>query len=165
MCVALGAWILFQIPQKYLLIFVCLWLGVYLLRVFLKNSVKLRFVNQRLSALIATSVAGFVQGAVGMAGPIVASYVHSLDLKQPQYVFVVSIFFQIFLISQLISFTWLGLMNGERVFESLVACIPIAIFLPIAIWLSRYISDKTFNVLLVALLVMIEGRLIWRLIF
>jgi len=63
-----------------------------------------------------------------------------------------------------VSFLWLGLINTERAFESLLACIPIAIFLPFAVWLSRFVTDKAFNVLIVVLLIVIEGRLIWRLI-
>jgi uncharacterized membrane protein YfcA len=162
--VALGAWVLSEAPETYLLIFLCLWLGLYLLRVLLKLWVDIPLGKNRLTQFIAVSAAGLVQGSIGMAGPILAPYIHALDLKQPQYVFVVSIYFQIFSLTQLVSFLWLGLINTERAFESLLACIPIAIFLPFAVWLSRFVTDKAFNVLIVVLLIVIEGRLIWRLI-
>lgn len=163
-CVVLGAWILSNTPETYLLLFLCLWLGLYLLRVLMKLWVDLPVANNRVTQFISVSAAGLVQGAVGMAGPILAPYVHSLGLKQPQYVFVVSVYFQIFALTQLVSFLWLGLINGERAFQSLLACIPIVIFLPVAVWLSRFVSEKGFNVMIMILLVVIEGRLIWRLV-
>ncbi|MDA1101964.1 MAG: TSUP family transporter [Proteobacteria bacterium] len=88
--VALGAWVLSEAPETYLLIFLCLWLGLYLLRVLLKLWVDLPLGKNRLTQFIAVSAAGLVQGSIGMAGPILAPYLHSLDLKQPQYVFAVS---------------------------------------------------------------------------
>ena len=117
-----------------------------------------------MTQFIAVGAAGLVQGSVGMAGPVLAPYLHSLNLKQPQYVFAVSVYFQIFSLTQLVSFLWLGLINAERAFQSLLACIPIAIFLPIAVWLSRFISNKAFNAVIVVLLIVIESRLIWRLL-
>lgn len=162
-CVALGAWVLSAAPQTYLIIFLCLWLGFYLLRVLLKLWVDIPVGNGRLTQFIAVGAAGLVQGSVGMAGPVLAPYLHSLNLKQPQYVFTVSVYFQIFSLMQLVSFLWLGLIDMERAFQSLLACIPIAIFLPIAVWLSRFVSHKAFNVLIVILLIVIEGRLLWRL--
>jgi uncharacterized membrane protein YfcA len=163
LCVALGALVLAKTPEFYLLMFLCLWLGLYLLRVLIKAWVNLPIANNRVTQFVSVAAAGLIQGGVGMAGPVLAPYVHSLGLKQPQYVFVVSIYFQIFALTQLVSFSWLGLINTERAFQSLLACIPIIIFLPVAVWLSRFVSDKAFNALIVLLLVVIEGRLIWKL--
>ena len=164
LCVALGAWVLSEAPETYLIMFLCLWLGLYLLRVLLKMWIVTPTGNDRLAQFVAVGAAGLVQGAVGMAGPIIAPYLHSRNLKQPQYVFAVSIYFQIFALTQLVSFLWLGLIDAQRAFESLLACIPIAIFLPIAVWSSRFVSHKSFNTLIIILLIVIEGRLIWRLI-
>jgi len=164
LCVALGAWVLSKAPETYLIMFLCLWLGLYLLRVLLKLWVDIPVGNKRLTQFIVVGAAGLVQGAVGMAGPVIAPYLHSLNLKRPQYVFAVSIYFQIFALTQLVSFLWLGLIDSERAFEGLLACIPIMIFLPIAIRLSRFVSHKAFNVVIIVLLIVIEGRLIWRLL-
>ena len=162
--VAFGAWILSRAPEIYLILFLCLWLGLYLLRILLKLWVDIPVGDGRVAQFIAVGAAGLVQGAAGISGPILATYVHSLNLKQPQYVFAVSVYFQIFALTQLASFLWLGVINAERAFESLLACIPIAIFLPLAVWSSRFFNDKAFNFLIMLLLIVIEGRLIWRLI-
>jgi len=166
-CIALGAWILSEAPSRYIVLFMALWLGGYLLRLLLQGRKGARSEPtgfSRRASLLVVGAAGIVQGASGISGPVLAPFVHSLNLKQPQYVFAVSVLFQIFAVSQLVSFLWLGLIDLERTLESLLACIPIAVFLPLAVWLSRFFSDRAFNILIVLLLVAIEGRLIWRLI-
>ena len=162
--VVLGAWILSVVPDKYLIMFMILWVGGYLISLAFKERLgsSLRF--GRNGPLIVVGLAGVVQGSVGTSGPVFAPYVHSLNLTQPQYVYVVSIIFQIFAVTQLASFIWFGLIDAERAFHSALACIPIALFLPIAVWLSRFFSGRSFNIIIVSVLIAIEVRLIWRLL-
>ena len=91
--VALGAWVLSRAPETYLLIFLCIWLGLYFLWVLLKLWVEIPVGNGRLTQFITVASAGLVQGSVGMVGPVIAPYFHSLDLKQLQCVFAVSVYF------------------------------------------------------------------------
>lgn len=162
--VVLGAWILSVVPDKYLIMFMAFWVGGYLISLAFKEKLGAGLRFGRNGPLIVVGLAGVIQGSVGTSGPVFAPYVHSLKLTQPQYVYVVSIIFQIFAITQLASFIWFGLIDTERVLHSVLACIPIAIFLPFAVWLSRYFSDRSFNVIIVLVLIAIEARLIWRLI-
>lgn len=159
-----GALILSAVPDWYLVLFMAVWLGVYLVSLLLDGRLRMPAALARHAPLLVVGSAGLVQGAVGTSGPVLAPYVHSLKLRQPQYVFAVSILFQIFAFTQLASFLWLGLIDGGRLVESLMACVPIAIFLPVAVWLSRFFSERGFNILIVAILLVIEGRLIWRLV-
>jgi uncharacterized membrane protein YfcA len=162
--VVAGALILSAVPDRYLVLFMAVWLGLYLLSLLCRERVRMPAVISRHAPLLVVGFAGIVQGAVGTSGPVLAPYVHSLKLKQPQYVFAVSVLFQIFAFTQLTSFLWLGLIDTGRALESLMACVPIAIFLPLAVRLSRFFSDRAFDMLIVALLLVIEGRLIWRLV-
>ncbi len=165
--VAGGAWILAAVPDWYMILFMALWLGGYLALMLLKSLRGGQGAGKefgRHAPLFVVGAAGLVQGSVGVSGPILAPFVHSLNLKQPQYVFAVSILFQIFALTQLTSFLWLGLIDGERAVQSLLACIPIAVFLPLAVWLSRFVSQRAFNLLIVTILLVIEARLVWRLI-
>ena len=159
-----GALILSSVPGWYLLLVMAIWLGGYLFTLIFRLKLTSAGPVTKHMPLFVVGTAGVIQGAIGTAGPVLAPYVHSLNLKQPQYVFVVSVLFQIFALTQLVSFIWLGLIGLERAFESMLACIPIAIFLPLAVWLSRFFNDKAFNILIVGLLVVIEIRLIWRII-
>ena len=162
--VVAGALVLSAVPDRYLVLFMALWLGIYLLSLLFPGRLRMPSALARHAALLVVGSAGVVQGALGTSGPVLAPYVHSLKLRQPQYVYAVSILFQIFAFTQLASFLWLGLIDAERAIESLMACIPIAIFLPAAVWLSRFFNDRAFNVLIVGILLFIEARLIWRLV-
>ncbi|NKB21185.1 MAG: TSUP family transporter [Alphaproteobacteria bacterium] len=161
--IIIGAWILSRTPEVYLLSFMGLWLGGYLISMLFKTGIKIPDRVMKHTPAIVVGFAGIVQGSIGTAGPVLAPYVHSLNLKHPQFLFVVSVLFQIFAIAQLFAFTWFGLLNVERAYQSMLACIPIVIFLPLAVWLAKFISHKAFNVIVVALLIVIEARLLWRL--
>lgn len=161
--VVIGAWILSAVPDEYLIMFMVFWVGGYLISLAFKQKLKSGLNFGRNGPLFVVGLAGIIQGSIGTSGPVFAPYVHSLKLEQPQYVYVVSIIFQIFAVTQLISFTWLGLIDLERAYQSALACIPIAIFLPFAVWLSQYFTDRAFNFIIVAVLIAIETRLIWRL--
>jgi uncharacterized protein len=162
--VVVGAWILSRTPEVYLLSFMALWLGAYLLSMLFKTGIEIPETIMRHTPAIVVGFAGIVQGAIGTAGPVLAPYVHSLNLKHPQFLFVVSVLFQIFAIAQLFAFTWFGLLDLERAYHSMLACIPIAIFLPLAVWLSKFVSHKAFNIIVIVLLIVIEARLLWRLL-
>ncbi len=159
-----GSLVLTTVAPSYLLLFLAIWLGGYLLSLFFKKKLLRSNSAGRHKMVIVVAIAGLIQGAVGTAGPILAPFVHSLNLKQPQYVFVISVLFQIFALTQFISFLFLGLINVERAYESFLACVPIIIFLPLAVRLSRFFSDRGFNFIIIGLLILIEVRLIWRIL-
>jgi uncharacterized membrane protein YfcA len=161
--IVIGAWILSHTPEAYLLSFMALWLGGYLMSMLIKMPKGLPESVTKHAPAIVVGVAGIVQGAIGTAGPVLAPYIHSLNLRHPQFQFVISVLFQIFAIAQLFAFIWFGLLDLERAYYSAFACIPIAIFLPIAIWLAKFISHRFFNAAVIILLIVIEARLLWRL--
>jgi len=159
-----GAWILSRTPEVYLLSFMALWLGGYLLSMLIKSDVKLPEGLTKHAPAVVVGFAGVVQGAIGTAGPVLAPYVHSLNLKQPQFHFVVSVLFQIFAIAQFFAFIGFGMLNFERAYLSTLACIPIAIFLPLGLWIAKFLSHSVFNKCVIVMLVVIEARLLWRLL-
>lgn len=161
--VAFGAWILSTVPETYLLGFMALWLGGYLIHLAIGREFAAPAALIRHAPALVVALGGVVQGATGTSGAVIAPYVHSLKLRQPQFVFAVSVLFQIFTATQLVSFLWLGLIDSQRLGESLLACVPVAIFLPLAVRLAGRVGDRSFNWIVVALLAVIEARLIWRL--
>ncbi len=161
--VVLGAWILSAVPERWIIIFMALWLGIYLLKTLVfKVDIRLPESAHRHVAALVVLVAGLIQGSTGASGPVLATYVHALRLPQPAFVFTVSVFFQIFMFTQAVAFTWLGMFTIERLYDGLVACIPIAIFLPLAVYISRFINARWFNVIVIALLVVIEIRMVFK---
>lgn len=161
--VAVGGWILSTVPERWIIIFMALWLGLYLLKTLVfKWELRLPESAHRHMAALVVLVAGLIQGSTGASGPVLATYVHALKLPQPAFVFTVSVFFQIFMVTQAVTFTWLGMFTMDRLYDGLVACIPIAIFLPLAVYLSRFINARWFNVIIIVLLMVIEARLVFK---
>lgn len=162
--VAFGAWVLAAVPESWMIGFMALWLGGYLAYRLAGAEFGAPAGLSRHAPALVVGLGGVVQGAVGTAGPVIAPYVHSLKLSQPQFVYVVSVLFQIFSVTQLVSFLWLGLIDAERLGQSLLACVPIAIVLPLAVRLGGRLGDRAFNAIVMLILMAIEARLIWRLV-
>ena len=162
--IVFGTWILSSTPGEYLLLFMSLWLGGYLFSLLFSKKVELpKVVTQNLS-MIVVALGGIIQGAIGTGGPILVSYLHSLRLKHGEFVYAVSVLFQIFAFAHLFAFIWFGLIDLERTYLGLLACIPVIIFMPLAVRLSKKLSERASNGVVIALLILIEARLIWRLI-
>ena len=95
--VALGAWILSAVPERYIIIFMALWLGVYLVKTLvLKSEFRLPQTAHRNFSAAVMLVAGLIQGATGASGPVLATYVHALTREQGAFVITVSVVFQVF---------------------------------------------------------------------
>ncbi|MBK18303.1 MAG: hypothetical protein CMM52_05645 [Rhodospirillaceae bacterium] len=159
-----GAWILSRTPEVYLLSFLAIWLGGYLLSMLVKSEAKFPEGFTKHAPALVVGFAGIVQGAIGTAGPVLAPYVHSLKLKRQEFHFVVSVLFQIFAVAQFFAFLWFGMFTLERAYLSAMACIPVAIFLPLALWIANFQSQAMFNRCVIVMLVVIEARLLWRLL-
>lgn len=102
---------------------------------------------------------GVLQGATGMAGPIVATYVHGFRLPPPAYVFSVSAQFQLFALVQVIVFVTLGMYTPARLLESLLALIPALLVLPVGIRLGRRLDRRRFDLAVLGVLVVMGAKL------
>jgi uncharacterized protein len=97
-------------------------------------------------------VAGAMQGATGMSGPLLTTYLHSYRL--PKHVYVVSLvtLFQVYAIVQVVMLFQVGLYTGSRLLESVLALIPMMIVLPLGAHYATRISQRAFDLWIVALL-------------
>ena len=162
--VVLGSWVLSAVPGIWLVGIMALWLGGYLIHRIAGRQFALPDALGRHAPMLVVALAGMAQGAVGTAGPILAPYVHSLKLRHSQFVFAISLLFQVFAVSQLVSYLSLGLIDGSRIAESLLALAPIAVFLPLSVRLARHLREPAFHWVVIGVLTVIEARLIWRIL-
>jgi hypothetical protein len=87
-----------------------------------------------------------------------------MRLEKGAYLFMISALFQAFGIIQMATIAWLGLYTTERVLEGFVACLPVLVVLPIALRLSRRFTPRGFEAVVVAVLVLMEVRLVWKIL-
>jgi uncharacterized membrane protein YfcA len=98
--------------------------------------------------------AGGLQGATGVSGPLLSTYLHGFALRPAAYVLSLSTLFLVFSAIQVVTLLGLGLYTGDRLRDSVLAMVPIALMLPLGSRLSRRLPTTVFRrVVLVGLAV------------
>jgi uncharacterized membrane protein YfcA len=106
------------------------------------------------------ALAGTLQGATGVSGPMIAFYLHAYGLPRDDYLFALSLTLQILSASQIASIWFAGLYTPERLALSALAIIPVALTLPLGVRMARRLSLPAFDRLVIALLAAAAGKLI-----
>ena len=96
--------------------------------------------------------AGGLQGATGISGPLLSTYLHGFGLPPRAYVFAVSTLFFVFASVQTVTLAAVGLYTSARLLESLLALVPIVVALPLGARAARRLSPQTFQRIVLVLL-------------
>jgi uncharacterized protein len=94
--------------------------------------------------------AGGLQGATGVSGPLLSTYLHGFSLRPSAYVLSLSTLFLVFSTVQVATIAGLGLYTPERLRDSLLALVPIALLLPLGNRLSRRLPTEVFRKVVLA---------------
>src|SRR3954471_16525345 len=82
-------------------------------------------------------VAGGLQGATGISGPLLTTWLHGFGLPPRAYVFALSSLFFVFSSVQAVTLAGVGLYAPTRMLESLLALVPILLALPLGVRAAR----------------------------
>jgi uncharacterized protein len=115
----------------------------------------------RLASPPVGATAGLLQGATGISGPLLMTYLYAF--RRPKEVYVASIvtLFLVYAVPQTVMLFHLGLYTSERVTESLLALIPIALALPLGNLLATRMSARAFDYCILAILAGSAVKLIY----
>ena len=160
----LGAYGLVALDERVLLWIMTVWLAFYLVHRSVKPDFRLAGRAAHISSPILATAAGIAQGATGMSAPVIATWIHSYRLQAETYVFGVSALFLAISGAHLIAVSGFGLFDQERVLQGLLALIPVVVFVRLGMRMTRLISAKLFDRLILGLIVVMEGKLVWQLI-
>jgi uncharacterized membrane protein YfcA len=97
-------------------------------------------------------VAGGLQGATGISGPLLTTWLHGFGMPPRAYVFAISTLFFVFSSVQAITLATVGLYTPIRLLESLLALLPILIALPLGVQAAKKLSAQTFQRVILVLL-------------
>jgi uncharacterized membrane protein YfcA len=97
-------------------------------------------------------MAGGLQGSTGISGPLLSSYLHAYGLPPRAYVFSLSVLFFVGALVQVVTLAAVGLYTESRLWESLLALVPIALTLPLGARAARRLSARTFRQVVLVLL-------------
>ena len=104
--------------------------------------------SRRLAPFVGTS-AGLLQGAIGISGPVVGSWIHSYRLQRRAHIFSVTTMFTLAGASQLVTFLVRGDLDG-RWTVALLGCIPALATIPLGERLRDRFSSEGFDRFIVA---------------
>ena len=106
-------------------------------------------------------VAGAFQGAIGISGPIVGSWIHSYRLPRGAHILSVTTLFLLSGTTQLVVLTADGRLAG-RLGATLLACIPVLASIPVGRRLRDRVSTRGFDLAVVAMLLVSVVALVAR---
>lgn len=146
-----GTLLLVNIAERPLVIAVIVAIVGYVVLFFAHPELRIGPERSKRWAPVVGGVAGLFQGAVGISGPIVGSWIHSYRLPRGAHILSVTSLFFITGLAQLIVLIGSGEMSG-RVVATLLACVPVIAAIPIGTRLRDSVSVRGFDLAIVGML-------------
>jgi uncharacterized protein len=158
--VVLGAWLLTNVSGNVLALALAGLIGVYVTLAVSRPALVFPPSVTRWVSPPVGFLGGVMQGATGIAGPAIATYVHGFRLRPGAYVFSIAAQFQVFAAISAVAFLRLGLYTPERVRGSILALVPVVLVLPIGIWLGERLDRRRFDQAVLTVLVLMAIKLV-----
>lgn len=150
--VLVGTWALSSLPERVLVFS----LGLLLLGYFALKLIAPHFVvsprNARGFGPFAGFGSGALQGATGISAPIGVTFIHAMGLERTAHLYAVSAMFLVLGLVQFPALLLSGIMQPAWVVQSVLALIPIAIFMPLGQRLAGRLSRRAFDRLILVFL-------------
>ena len=111
------------------------------------------------------TAAGVLQGAAGISAPISASFLNAMRLPRAEFIPTISLFFVLMCVTQIPTLMAFGLMTTHLALLGILALVPLVAFMPLGAHLSRTVSARTFDRMVLVLLAVLALRLIQQTVF
>lgn len=147
----LGTVLLVSVSETPLLVLLVASIFGYIALFLLNPDLRIAPQQSRIWSPIVGGVAGAFQGAIGISGPIVGSWVHAFRLERSPFIFSITTLFFLTGVTQFAVLLGAGELSG-RVSASLLACIPVLGSIPLGTWLRGRVSARGFDDAVLALL-------------
>lgn len=105
--------------------------------------------------------AGVLQGGSGISAPISVAFLNTMKLERPQFISTISVFFVAMAVIQIPVQASFGILTAERLFYSLLALVPLMIFMPVGAFLGRRMTPKLFDMIILSLLTILAVKLVY----
>ncbi len=149
-----GTLLLVRLPEDPLLIVLALTIVAFVVQFIRDPELRIDPAAATRWSPAAGAFAGLMQGAVGVSGPVVATWLHGYRLPKNTYVFSITLIFGVSGAAQLVVLLLQGEVAGGRALASTMAAVPVALMIPLGIHFRRRLDGPTFErVVLVVLLV------------
>lgn len=148
-----GTVLLVNVSETPLLIAVILAITGYIVLFFAHPEFRTTPRRSRQLAPAVGSVAGLFQGAIGISGPIIGSWIHSYRLPRSAHILSVTALFLITGLAQLTVLIISGELSG-RLLATTLACVPVLLSIPVGTRLRNSVSARGFDLAIIGLLLL-----------
>ena len=146
-----GTLLFVSVPETPLVIAVIVAIFGYVALFFLHPDLRVGPARSRRLAPAVGLVSGGFQGAIGISGPIVGSWIHSYRLRRGAHILSVTTLFMLTGMAQLVVLIGHGEYAG-RIQATLLACIPVLGMIPVGTRLRDRVSVHAFDLAIVGVL-------------
>ena len=157
-----GTLVLVRGPDEPLLLALAATIVVYVVQFVRSPSLTIDPATSRRWSPVAGSAAGFMQGAVGVSGPVVAMWFHGYRLGKDAFVFSVTLLFLVSGAAQALLLLATGEFDRDRSVAAALAMVATLAMIPVGTRLRGRLDIATFERLVLALLVVSAVALVAR---
>ena len=157
----IGTIFLATLPNRVLILGVALAVSAYVILRIARPAFRISASRAWRLALPAGVAAGTLQGAAGISAPVSVSFLNAMRLERPVFIATISTFFIAMSLVQLPTLAVTGLMTPELFGLSLLAVLPIMVFMPLGAWLANKLSAEGFDRLVLIMLSVLAIRLLY----
>lgn len=146
-----GTLLLVNVPDEPLVLALVAAILGYVVLFFVHPELRVGPATSRRWSPVVGGVAGMFQGAIGISGPVVGSWIHSYRLDRGAHILSVTALFLITGLTQLVVLVAAGELSG-RVAATLLACVPVMAAIHFGARLRDSVSSRGFDLAVVGML-------------
>lgn len=158
----IGTIALVQLPDEPLLTVLAVTIVVFVVQYLRHPELRVAPDVARRWSPVAGTATGLMQGAVGVSGPVVATWLHGYRLPREAYVYSITMLFGVTGAVQLAVLLAQGEMTTVRAWASLAAAIPAALALRLGVRLRARLAGEAFDRVVLAVLLAAAVSLLVR---
>jgi uncharacterized membrane protein YfcA len=147
-----GTIALVRLPEQPLLLVLALAIGVFVVNFFRRPDLAIDPRTATRWSPVVGSIVGVLQGAIGVSGPVVATWVHAYRLPPRVFVHTVTFIFGVTGAVQIVVLVLQGQFSAARLLAAAAAAVPVAIATPLGIRLRDRLAGPTFERVVLAVL-------------
>lgn len=147
-----GTFVLVSTPERPLLIVLAAAVLLFVVRSLWYGDVSVSPEAARRASPAVGLVSGVMQGAVGVSGPIIGSWLYAYRLPRDAYIFSLSVLFLVAGLAQITSLASIGAYDSDRLVAAAVGFGPVLAVLPAGEYLRARLSGSQFDRVVLALL-------------
>ena len=147
-----GTVALVTVPEEPLLVLLATSIAVFVFNFLRRPDLAIsERTGRRFSPAVGT-VAGLLQGSVGVSGPVVATWVHGYRLAPRAFVHTVTLIFGVIGAAQIVVLATQGQFDLDRLLGALAAAVPVVIVTPLGVKLRDRFAGAAFDRVVLAVL-------------